>query len=153
MCGNKQGSNFWNLQLISFKKRPNMTIFRKKKCIPFLRPKHNIGGDVIFTKIFGGRKEFGENFHWVGHLKFLLHSFSHFLMTIFFEFLRPPPPKNSPNFSACGGLKSFGNGPQSPSSLKKKALGLGGRGAKTVGGFSLGGGHVKFLVKSLVTFL
>ena len=61
-------------------------------------------------------------------------------MTIFFDFLRPPPPKNSPNFSACGGLKSLGGTTSNPpaSSLKKKALGLGGGGVKTVGGISTG---------------
>ena len=98
-----------------------------------------------FLPGWGG--ELGGNFYWGKTSEIFTAEFSHFLMTILLDFLRPPPPKNSPNFSAWRAqiIGVWGTPPQLPRT--------GGRGCQNSGkGFSLGG-HVKFLVKTLVTFL
>ena len=62
-------------------------------------------------------------------------------MTIFLDFLRPPAPKNSPNFSACGGLKSLGgDDPPIPPAPWKKIPRTGGRRWQNSGGIFTGGG-------------
>ena len=59
-----------------------------------------LGGDIFFQ---GGRaKTLG------GTSEFFTAKFSHFLMTNFFDFLRPVLQENSPTFSVSDGLKSWG---------------------------------------------
>ena len=66
--------------------------------------------------------------------------FSHFFMSIFFRLSLTSTPKKFPKFFRLRRAQIIGWGgrPPTPSSLKKKALGLGGGGAKTVGEFHWG---------------
>ena len=76
-------------------------------------------------------------------------------MTIFFDFLRPPRlhPKQIPqSFSPAAGSNNWeGATPQSPQLPEKQKSPR--TGVPKHGVTGRGGGHVKFLVRSLVTFL
>ena len=74
-----------------------------EKVLPFLG----------YLFLFGGGGNLGK-FSLGGTSEIISAEFSHFLMTIVFDFLRPPRPKSFPKFCACGGLKTLGGRPPSP---------------------------------------